>query len=220
MAVVEKRVDNLEKVLAEYITTVGNAQRQTEKEMREFKDEMCEFKDEMREFKDEMLEFKDEMCEFKKEASRETRRMNEQWGNIANKMGTLVEDLVAPSIPRIIMENFNQEVTDMMIRRKRKLAKGRIKEYDAIAVADDCVYVNATKSTLRSKDVEDFLEDIKQFREYFQEYESCKIIGILASLYVDVSTVKYAEKYGFMVLAVGDELMEVKNNKGFQPKLW
>jgi len=213
MAVIEKRVDNLEKILAEYIKTVGKAQRQTEKELREFKDEM-------REFKDEMREFKDEMSEFKKDARQETRRMNEQWGNIANKMGTLVEDLVAPSIPRIIKENFNQEVTDMMIRRKRKLTSGKVKEFDAIAVTEDRVYLNGTKSTLKNRDVKDFVEDIKEFREFFPEYDNYKIIGILASLYVDVSTIKYAEKYVFLVLAVGDELMEVKNNKGFQPKLW
>ncbi len=73
--------------------------------------------------------------------------MNEKWRNIANKMGNSVEDLVAPSIPRIIQENFKQEITEMMIRRKRKLTPGKAKEYDAIPVTDNCVYVNATKST-------------------------------------------------------------------------
>jgi len=206
MAIIEKRVHNLENVLAEFITTVGNAQRQTEKEIREFKDEMKEFKGEMKGFKDE--------------ARQETRRMNEQWGNIANKMGTLVEDLVAPSIPGIITESFSQEVTDMMIRRKKKLTPGNVKEFDTIAVTEDRVYLNSTKSTLRNRDVEEFVEDIKGFREFFPEYENYKIIGILASLYVGTSVIQYAEKNGFMVLAVGDGLMDVKNQKGFQPKLW
>jgi hypothetical protein len=31
---------------------------------------------------------------------------------------------------------------------------------------------------------------------------------------------KYAEKVGFLVLAVGDEFTEVKNTKGFKPKEW
>jgi len=30
----------------------------------------------------------------------------------------------------------------------------------------------------------------------------------------------YAEKHGFPVLAVGDELMEIKNLSGFEPKPW
>ena len=64
MTSVKDRVDNLEKVLEEYIRSVGNSQMQTEKELQEFKDEMGEFKDEMCEFKDEMRGFKDEMSDF------------------------------------------------------------------------------------------------------------------------------------------------------------
>ena len=112
MPSVKDRVDNLEKTLEEYIRNVGNSQMQTEKELREFKGEMLTFKDEMSEFKDEMCEFKDEMCEFKdemsdfkdemsafKEEMREDRKKAfKQWGEIANKMGTLAEDFVAPCV--------------------------------------------------------------------------------------------------------------------------
>jgi len=46
------------------------------------------------------------------------------------------------------------------------------------------------------------------------------VVGILATLAVDESVLNYAEKLGFLVLAVGDELMEVKNRPGFEPKRW
>jgi hypothetical protein len=45
-------------------------------------------------------------------------------------------------------------------------------------------------------------------------------VGILASLAVDDSVLSYAEKQGFLVLAVGDELMEIKNRPDFEPKRW
>jgi hypothetical protein len=32
--------------------------------------------------------------------------------------------------------------------------------------------------------------------------------------------IRYAEKAGFMVLAAGDQLMDVKNIKDFKPKEW
>jgi len=32
--------------------------------------------------------------------------MNKRWGELANKMGTVVEDIVAPSIPRLAREIF------------------------------------------------------------------------------------------------------------------
>src|SRR3972149_8868069 len=148
------------------------------------------------------------------------REMNIKWGEMAKKLGTITEDLVAPSIPRIVKEEFGLEVTDLMVRRKKKLPDGRSKEYDAIAVADECVFVDETKSTLDSEDVKDFIKDIQEFRDYFPEYEKNKIIGVLASLYVDENVIKYAERSGFLVLAVGDKLMEVMNTKGFKRKKW
>ena len=196
-------------------------------EMRDFKDGMITFKGEMRDFKDGMITFKDEMRNFKdgmitfKDENRlQIREMNIKWGEMARKLGTIAEDLVAPSLPRIIKEEFNLETVFLGLRMKKKLIDGRVKEYDAVAAAGDYVFVNSTKSTLKSDDVVGLTEDIQLFREFFPEYKRCKIIGILASLYVDQSIVKYAEKSGFLLLAVGDALMETKNSKGFKPKEW
>ena len=206
MPVTEKRVSRLERALEDFVTNVGiefnklyNSQMRTESELREFKDEMRTFKEENRQ---------------------QRREMNINWGEMARKLGTITEDLVAPSIPRIINEMFGLDVVFLGIRMKKKLQDGRIKEYDAIAVAGEYVYVDETKSTLDSEDVKDFIEDIQGFREFFPEYEGKKIIGVLASLYVDESVIKYAEKAGFLVFAVGEALMEVKNTKGFKPKEW
>ena len=35
-----------------------------------------------------------------------------------------------------------------------------------------------------------------------------------------ISVLNYAEKLGFLVLAVGVEPLEVKNRPGFEPKRW
>lgn len=192
MPVTEERIDRIERAVQDFITSMKDSQLRTESELREFKDDM----------------------------KQQNREMNIKWGQMAKKLGTITEDLVAPSIPRIVKEEFGLEVTDLMIRRKKKLQDGRVKEYDAVAVAGECVFVDETKSTLDSEDVNDFLKDIQEFKDFFPEYKKNKIIGILASLYADESVIRYAEKSGFLVLAVGDKLMEVKNSKGFKPKEW
>jgi len=155
MPVTEKRVSRLERALEDFVTNVGiefnklyNSQMRTESELREFKDEMRAFKEENRQ---------------------QRREMNINWGEMARKLGTITEDLVAPSIPRIINEMFGLDVVFLGIRMKKKLQDGRIKEYDAIAVAGEYVYVDETKSTLDSEDVKDFIEDIQGFREFFPE---------------------------------------------------
>ena len=60
-----------------------------------------------------------EMSNFKNE-------MNKRWGDLANRLGTLVEDIVAPAFPDIIKRRLNVEVEDMMVRRKRR--KGGFRE--------------------------------------------------------------------------------------------
>ena len=206
MAAVIERVDRLEEALQDFITNVGiefnklyNSQMRAEAEMHAFRDEMGTFKDEVRQ---------------------QNRDMNRQWGEISNKLGTMVEDLVSPSLPRIIEAKLRETVLDLMPRRKRRLADGRVREFDAVAVTANLVCLNSTKATLRSADVDRFVEDIAAFREFFPEYDVLPLVGILASLAVDGSVLNYAEKQGYLVLAVGDELMEIKNRSDFEPKRW
>ena len=99
---------------------------------------------EMRAFKDEMAAFKDEMSVFSKGLRAESREMNRKWGDMAIKLGTIVEDLLAPSLPRIIDETCGETVMDLMIRRKRRLKDGRAQEFDAIAITDSSLFLNST----------------------------------------------------------------------------
>ena len=55
-----------------------------------------------------------------------------------------------------------------------------------------------------------FFKNSKKITQNLKEKEEIGVDDVL----------KYAEKVGFLVLAVGDELMEVKNTKGFKPKEW
>ena len=228
MSEVVERVDRLEEAVHEFVLNVGiefnklyNSQMRTEAELRVFKDEMKDFKNEMKDFKNEMRDFKNEMRDFKDESQKASRDMNRQWGDLANKMGTLVEDLVAPSLPRIVRDVLGQEVADLSVRRKRRLADGRTWEFDAIAVTEgEQVGLNSTKSTLRSADVDHFVKEVAAFREFFPEYARYPVVGILASLAIEESVLNYAERQGLVVLGVGDALMEIKNRPGFTLKFW
>ena len=199
MTEVEERVDRLEEALRAFVTNVGiefnkvyNLQMRTELELKEFKED----------------------------GQRQIREMNKKWGELANKMGTLVEDLVRPGLPRIVLEFFGQEVRDFMINRRKKLPDGRVHEYDAIAVTDERVVLNSTKSTLRSEYINQFAAEIEGFREVLPEYRDYPLIGVLATLSVQDDILKYAEKQGFLVLAVGDQIMEIVNHEGFEPRRW
>lgn len=100
MGTVEERVSRLEAVLEEFIKNVENLHMRTEAELRAFKDEMRDFKDEMRE---------------------EHRMMNKKWGEISNKMGTIVEDIISPASRPVIRQYFGCEPifkSDNILKKK------------------------------------------------------------------------------------------------------
>jgi len=70
------------------VETVGNASIRLSDEMRSFKDEMRVFRDEMRV---------------------DRRESNKQWGALSNKLGTIVEDLIAPAVRPAVKTYFGVE---------------------------------------------------------------------------------------------------------------
>ncbi len=244
----ETRVTNLESLMANLISVVENTSRsvaQLSLEMADFKDEMKDFKDEMKDFKDEMKAFKDEMAFFKeemrvfkleseqwraksdenleafrKEMREENRKLNKQLGEIANKQGRMVEDIVEPSMDRVFKEllGLPEDVVPeggMRIKRPHPTT-GLLKEFDVIRAHGDYALVNETKSTLRPEDVDHVLATVKEARNYFPEYKARRWIASLATLNADDSVVTCASRRGVVVLAVGDELMDIVNPPGFK----
>ena len=86
----EDKVSELERMMK----NLAYAHMQTEMTLNNFIGEMKDFKDEMKDFKEEMKDFKDEMKDFKEEMRNEIKSMNKRWGELANKMGTVAEDIV------------------------------------------------------------------------------------------------------------------------------
>ena len=194
-------------------------------EMKVFKDEMKEFKDEMKDFKEEMKDFKDEMRESRREADRERRRHNLELGKIANKQGRMAEDLVAPSVCRIMKQALGIDekegcLANVRVIRPFRGDREKTREFDVIAECKDYVLVNETKSSLTSRDVQHLLRTISRIRDYFPEFSDRKLIGAVASLHVGKSVVNFATKNGVLALAVGDELMDIQNPEGFRLSIW
>jgi len=207
----------------------NNALRQEVDTLREYMKELsyqamrtdmavARLSDEMREFKDEMRAFKDEMREFKEESRRERQQMNKQWGDLANRLGTLVEDIVAPNLPRIAAELFSCDQPDLFAVRVVRWLQGETREYDAIVVCPEVVLVNETKSRLLESHVGALLEKLADLPRLFPEYADRRAVGILASLYPEPSVIRRATRKGVLVMGMGDETMEVLNPEAAAPK--
>jgi hypothetical protein len=168
-----------------------------------------------------MSAFKDEMRAFKDESEAARKEQNKRWGEMANKMGTLVEDIVAPRIPRSLREVVGcaeNEITFSGVTIVRRIAPGdRLREFDAVVVCREYVLINETKSRLTTNDVDEFVAELPTARLFFLEYASRRFIGALASLQVDAGVVNYGEQQGLLLLGLDDDLMAVLNRPDFKP---
>ena len=175
-------------------------------EMKDFKDEMKDFKDEMKDFKDEMKDFKDEMKDFKDEMKDFKTESSAQWGRLANKLGTVTEDIVAPGIPSAIKRAFGLDVLDLIVRRKR-IMNGETREYDTLAVTDNHVFFVDVKSTYRPEYLKNFTIALNDFFEFLPEFNNKTLVPVIASFYLDPSIVNSANKKGYLAIHIsGDHL--------------
>ncbi len=222
-----ERVDGLEVLLGKFIADTGTSIKALSREMRnfknemkdfkdemtDFKDEMKDFKDEMKDFKDEMTDFKDEMKDFKTEVRNDQKRMNRQWGELANKMGTLVEDIVSPAVRPVVKKYFDTELSDFMVKRKRKIREsGLAGEFDVIGVSEDKVFVVECKSSPSAEYLDKFIASIGKFRELFPEYAGKKIIPLFASLRFEEELIRAASEKNVYLLAYREwDYMDILN---------
>lgn len=232
MQKLEERVESLESLLGQFIVHSDVSLRRLENEikafkdgvekfkegMEKFKDEMEKFKEGMENFKDGMEKFKDEMKEFKdrvdnfiQQQKEENRERNKQWSNLAKKMGTIVEDLIAPALRPVLSKYFNCEV-NMEGQRLFKRKNGEDYEIDAIAACDEKVFMIEVRSTPKIDDVKEIKEKSERFFEFFPEHKNKKLIVIFGSITFPENVIKYATRQNIYILAWRQwEYMDILN---------
>ena len=111
MGAIAQKVSELEKAMMELVYQ----SRLTEMNINKLSEEMRAFKDEMQE-------------------SRNT--MDKRWGDLARKMGTLIEDIFIPSFDLMIEKYIGLTLKDVMPRRKVRKNEETL-ELDILACAGE-----------------------------------------------------------------------------------
>lgn len=206
----EPRVSDLEHLVKE----LAYAQLRTEMGLQKLTEDVDRLQLEMREFKTEMSEFKNEMSDFKTEMRQVTKDMNRRWGELANKLGTIVEDIVAPNMHGALRRYFGVDEPDAIMVRVRKrhpTSAGRNKEFDVIALAPNTIFVNEAKATIRAEYVQQFIADRDLIFEFFPEYRGRRLVSIFSSFYIPPETVEMLSNHGCYAMMMSDESMDIVN---------
>ena len=189
-------------------------QREAEERMARFEREMLEFKNEMRVFKDEMREFKDEMRVFKDEMRASKRAIDKQWGDLANKMGTIVEDILAPNLRRLARDHFRFDPILAFMTRctRRQPARPELEsEFDAVIVGPDAVILGEAKSTPTLSAAEEFAGKVATFFDFFPEYQGRRLLPVLGSWAIPEAVVARLTQHRIYAMQMGEDTMELVN---------
>ncbi len=186
-----------------------------------FREEMNQFKTNSEksdeEFKSRMeksdAKFREEMNQFKIESRQDRKKMNKQWGELANKMGTIVEDIVAPGLGGIARRYFQVDDFDFFAVRLRTLnSEGTSKrEFDVVAETRDRIFIVETKATARTEYISDFIKLIPDLKSWFPVIGKKKLIPIFASLHIPESGVSQLTANNIFAMGMGDDGMELYN---------
>jgi len=187
MITMEKRVGDLETLMAE----LAYSQMQTEMVIRASSRELQDYREEGR---------------------LERIQLNKIWGDLANKMGTVAEDVVAPNIRRMAVEEFGMaEVEDLMVRARRVSRRGprRSAEYDVVCAGPGKVIVADVKSTPTLEKINDVPGRLAEFFDFYPEYEGRELVGVFASWSIEPRLLPAVSAAGLYGIAMGDETMQI-----------
>ena len=208
---VRDRVSTLEAVLGEFIVQTNKSLRQMNEDTRVFKEEMSEFKEEMRQ--DRKARDAD-MQSFKEEVRQDRKAMNKQWGDLANRLGTIAEDIAAPNVRTMVAEHFGcREIDSYSVRVMRRSQKDRkrLTEFDVVITCDNYLFINETKSNPQMGYVDDFVKKLQDVFDFLPEYQDKIIVPVFSSLYLSEPIVQRLTEEKIYAMALGGETMELLN---------
>ncbi len=139
--------------------------------------------------------------------------MNKAWGDLANRLGTIAEDVVAPNVRRLAVDEFGFErIDDFLVRPERRSRRGPNRvtmEYDIICAGPRKVIIVEVKTTFTREVIPAFQNSLRVFLDFFPEYEESQRIAVIASWSLPETPRPAVAEARFFGLAMGDETIEI-----------
>ncbi len=210
--------------MKEFRAEMQQAREKSAREMKEFREEMRRAREESDRKADKYKQENDRKLEkyknendlklekYRKEGEAIRKQMWKQWGDLANKMGTIVEDIVAPGLRGIGREYFQIEEFDYFAPRLRlrRENRSRTREFDVVAYSPEYFFLVETKSSARTSYISDFINFIPEIPAWFPlETRNRKLVPVFASLYIDKEAIAYLTKNNILAMATRDDGMDI-----------
>jgi len=199
-ATIEDRVDRLDALFGQFISEMAviNLHAEERNRLAEERNRLAE----------------ERMARFEQEMRASKRELDKKWGDLANKMGTILEDIVAPNLQRLAQDYFRlTPVLDFMIRRARRRPDCLTveTEFDALLVGAEAVILGEAKSTPSIGSADAFADKVRVFFDFFPEYRGRRLIPVFGSWAIADPVIERLTQQGIYALRMGEDTMELAN---------
>ena len=151
--------------------------------------------------------FQEEMKEFKVD-------INKKWGELANRLGTLAEDLIAPNLPGLIKKEFRFDEPHFLgLRLRRRSKEHNIRgEVDCLLEYDEHVFICEVKSQSSKKSIHGFKTFVDQkFPMLFPEYATKTVVPVYAAISFDPNHVIEATNLQILAIRILGDILSFLN---------
>jgi hypothetical protein len=188
--------------------------KETDKKFEETDEKFKETDERFKETDDKI----ERMAKTVEEVGRYVKEVSRNVGDLTSKWGKFVEGLVAPGAVRMFKE---REIDVKWTSTRNKVQKdGQEMEIDIILEDDEYVVAIEVRSTLKVEDVNEHVEKLIRFHEFFPRFKEQKLIGAVAGVVIEEEADKYAYRKDLFVITQTGETVKILNDKKFKPKLW
>ena len=153
-----------------------------------------------------------------KETGKQIKELGKQIGGLGNKFGGFTEGMAFPSMKRILIERFGMEyISPRVLVRKN----GDSMELDVLAYSNRNkkeVYVVEVKSRLKDDDINNMLDDLKRFPQFFPEHNDKDLYGIISAVDINEQMKKKVLDTGLYLGVINDETFTLEVPEEFKAK--
>ena len=195
---------------------LSESQRETDRRVQETDHRMQETDRRMQETDRRMQETDRQTQETRRQMRETDRRLRKTEELFNSQWGKLIEALVKGDLIALLNRR-GIEVHHTMTNLERNFG-GRTWEIDILAVNSSEVVAVEVKTTMKVRDVDHFLDTLRNLTELMPEYAGHVAYGAVAYLKADESSDKYAEGQGLFVIRATGSSASITNRQDFRPR--
>jgi len=203
LVAIEDRVDRIEALFGQFMTEMAVLNKRADERNKAAEERMSRFETEIRESRREIAGWK--------------REMDKKWGDLANNLGTIIEDILAPNLRRLAFEHFRFEsILDFMLRRSRRRPdRPEIEsEFDVLVVGETAVMLGEAKSAPSLEFADAFAAKANGFFDFFPEYRGRRLIPVFGSWAIADPIVNRLTAHGIYAMRMGEGTMGTGQRRG------